>query len=282
MNPPFEDTARNAAITDIEFLARSVHRIDALCALAERPRSQTELRVVTGASASTVCRLLREFEDRTWIVRDSRHYRTTELGGFVATGFTELIDRMETERTLREMMQWLSIEPAFDIDRLVDAEITRPNRNDPLAPMTRAGELVGSAARSRVLTYTLPNPCFVPQWQAVTSGTQRCDLVVTPGVIRAMAGPACAPRFRDVLDADRANVFVYEDDIPQIFGINDGVIHFGIDDDKGAPLALIETADETVVSWADETFESYRREARPLSTDAIEARPVRREQSSLD
>jgi hypothetical protein len=32
---------------------------------------------------------------------------------------------------------------------------------------------------------------------------------------------------------------------------------FGIDDDKGAPVALVETDDETILDWAEKTFESY-------------------------
>lgn len=266
-----ETESRELAIGDIEFLARSVNRIDALRALAERPRSRTELQVVTGASSSTVCRLLREFDARNWVDRDGHRYRTTELGGFVAAEFEGLVGRMATERTLYEIARWFSFEPAFDLTCLADAEITLPSRSDPFAPIMRVGELVGSAARLRVLTYNFPESCFVPMWQAVMNGTQQCDLVTTPEAIEAVAESACAPRFEAVRDAERASVYVYDGEIPQIFGINDDVVHFGIDDEKGTPLALIETTDETVVSWAEETFDSYRHEAQLLSPDAIEA-----------
>jgi len=60
----------NSPLDDIEFLARSDHRVTALDALATRPQSRTDLRELTGVSRSTVGRTLREFEARRWIRRE--------------------------------------------------------------------------------------------------------------------------------------------------------------------------------------------------------------------
>ncbi|HET7324822.1 MAG TPA: hypothetical protein VFJ06_10860 [Halococcus sp.] len=272
MNTLFEDADRNAPITDIEFIARSVHRLDTLRALAERPHSRLELRVVTGASPPTVCRLLRDFEARQWTIKNGHRYELTQLGAFVTAGFIDLLDRMETGRTLRDVMRWLPVEKMdIDLRCFADATVTLGTQSDPLAPMKRAGELFRSAARSRVLTHSLPEPCFVPYWEAVTNGVQRYELVITAGAIEAVAVPSRRPQFEAILDADRTRVFVYDGEIPQIIGINDGIVFFGIDDERGAPVALIESENETVVLWAEETFESYRERAEPLDSVPIPA-----------
>jgi hypothetical protein len=62
-------------------------------------------------------------------------------------------------------------------------------------------------------------------------------------------------------------MFVTDADVPHVIGIGDDTVYFGVDDERGAPLALIETSDETVFVWAEGTFETYRREAVPLTSN---------------
>ncbi|WP_320443102.1 hypothetical protein [Halosolutus halophilus] len=102
--------------------ARSDHRVTALAALARRPQSRADLRAMTGVSQSTIGRTLRAFEDRCWITREGRHYEATQLGAFVAAGMQELLDRLETEQTLRDIWQLLPDEAdGFTIEMVSDA-----------------------------------------------------------------------------------------------------------------------------------------------------------------
>lgn len=107
MNTPLENINVESSLDDIEFLARSEHRVEVLDALAERPHSRTDLQVMTGASSSTIRRLLCEFEERCWIRRNGHQYEATQPGTFVAEGLLALLGHMETERTLRAVWQWL-------------------------------------------------------------------------------------------------------------------------------------------------------------------------------
>jgi predicted transcriptional regulator len=98
------------SLDEIGFLTRSEHRVEVLGALAERPHSRADLRVLTGASSSTIGRMLGDFEDRCWVERVDHRYEATPLGAFVVSGVTDLLERMETERLLRATWEWLPTE----------------------------------------------------------------------------------------------------------------------------------------------------------------------------
>jgi hypothetical protein len=70
----------DASLEDIEFLSRSPHRVRALRTLRAGPADRDDLRAATEASKATVSRLLNEFEDRNWVVRDGHEYELTDPG----------------------------------------------------------------------------------------------------------------------------------------------------------------------------------------------------------
>jgi predicted transcriptional regulator len=94
---------KETPIDDIAYLARSEHRGPTLIALTVRPRSRSELWEMTGVSESTIRRTLSEFDDRDWVYRNGYQYEATQLGAFVASAMPDLIDRVETERKLRNV-----------------------------------------------------------------------------------------------------------------------------------------------------------------------------------
>jgi predicted transcriptional regulator len=257
----------NEAIDDVAFLALSENRIALLHVLSdEQTHARDELMEATDVSRPTLARILDDLESRAWITQQGQDSRITPLGAWVHEEFTDFLETMDTARQLRPVVPLLSTEIlGFDLSCLTDAAVTRPSRENPLAPMHQASELARTATQSRLLTYALPSPCLDAHREAVTTGTHQFEAVVTPSVVETMARPAHVSQFVDILSADQTAVFVSDDTVTEIVGINDGVVYFGIDDDKGAPLALIETDNQTVLTWAEETFESYRQEASLLT-----------------
>jgi predicted transcriptional regulator len=255
-------------VEEVNFLADSVYRSAILARLHEGPCTRAELRTDTGVSSATLSRVLRAFEDRDWIARSEQRYELTPPGVLVAVGFDDLLRLMEIERKLRGV--WRGIPAALlelDVEWVVETAVTLPNRHNPLAPMDRAADIDYAAARSRLLTHALPDPCLGAHRRGITTGSHRLEAVVTRDVARTLAGTPHAPWIEDVLATDRLDVFVTDAEVPHVIGINDDTVYFGVDDEKGAPLALIETGDETVRVWAEWTFESHRREAFPLAPD---------------
>jgi hypothetical protein len=122
----------SSTLEDIEFLARSNHRVVVLDAPVERPCDRNDLRVATGASSPTMGRILADFEERRWIARDGRTYELTRLGEFVADRFLDFRGAMKTERKLRDVVPWLPREmEGFTVDMFDDAVVSYPGPGYP-------------------------------------------------------------------------------------------------------------------------------------------------------
>ncbi|MFC7044948.1 hypothetical protein ACFQH6_05480 [Halobacteriaceae archaeon GCM10025711] len=52
-------------------------------------------------------------------------------------------------------------------------------------------------------------------------------------------------------------------------GLNDDVVGIELNDGRGFVPAFIEIDDETVLAWAERTYERYKRESKPVAVDAF-------------
>lgn len=64
-------------------------------------------------------------------------------------------------------------------------------------------------------------------------------------------------------------VYRYEDTVPINLKIVDETVLFSLTDDNGLVLALIESNDEDVRSWATDLFNEYRDEATSVGRGAF-------------
>jgi len=257
----------NQPLDQIDFLSRSEHRVEVLDALAERPHSRADLRALTGASSSTIGRMLGEFEDRCWIERVERRYEATPLGAFVASGMTDLVKRMETEQKLRDVIRWFPSEGVdFDVVRcLRDAEIVVPTESDPMVPIRRAGGQLRAGTRLRFLTTQVTVSYFDSIREAVVRNGMAVEAVVTPAVYDTLTNDsAIGAVYQDLSDADDTAFFV-TDDVPLIVQIIDDTVGIGLVDGAKNPRGLVCSDDETIHGWAVDTFETYCDRAEPVS-----------------
>ena len=254
-------------LDEIGFLARSEHRVEVLDALTERPHSRADLRALTGASSSTIGRMLGEFEERCWVERVGHHYETTPLGAFVAEGVMALLERMETERTLRDVVHWLPTDDVgFDVIQcLSDAEVVFPTESDPMAPVRHAGAQLRAGARLRFITTQVTVSYFDSVTESVARDGMTVEGVVTPDVYDTLVGDTdLATVYRELSDSDGA-VFFVADDIPLIVQIIDDAVGIGLVDEANNPRGLVCSDDERVHQWAVDTFETCRDGAEPVS-----------------
>ena len=116
------------SLAEVEFLALSENRVEVLRLLAEGARDRSELAAETGASQATLGRILRDFEERSWVERRGGEYTATATGRLVSRGFTDLLDILATERELRGVVEYLPAEElTFDLRHLSDATVTVPS-----------------------------------------------------------------------------------------------------------------------------------------------------------
>lgn len=263
--------ASNPPLEDIEFLARSDHRVTALVALAERPRSRADLLEMTAASASTIGRTLREFEDRQWIRRDGHQFEATQLGSFVAAGMQELIERIETEHTLRDVWQWLPTEESgFTIEMGSDAVVTGAGADDPYGPVNRFVSLLRKTDQFRFVGYdvALLEPCKDELRQQILDGMQT-EIIDPPTVARHVLS-TYEEHCSESLESGNLTVRVHEN-VPA-YGLclfDDRIAISGYNPDSGTVQVLLDTDAPEAREWAESTYESYRREARPLGLETV-------------
>lgn len=262
-----------SAVEDVEFLSRSPHRVTALVAMADQSRTRADLLELTGKSSPTIGRTLREFENRRWIERDGHEFATTELGEFVAGAIRELIERIEAERTLREVWQWLPTEAeGFQVEMGVDAVVTTATTEEPYSPVNRFSFLLEETDRFRFVGYDLGvlEPCRDELAERIVDG-MAAEIVDPPNLaryVRTTYDDHCA----DAIASGNLTVAVH-DDLPA-YGVclfDDRIAIIGNDTESGTVKVLLDTASPDARTWAEATYESYRRDARPLELESTVA-----------
>ncbi|MCU4740569.1 MarR family transcriptional regulator [Halobacteria archaeon AArc-m2/3/4] len=256
-------------LDDIEFLARSEHRVTALAALAEGPQSRADLQTLTGASASTIGRTLREFEHRRWSKRDGHRFEATQLGTFVASGLQDLLDRIETEHTLRDVWQWLPTEESgFTLEMGTDAVVTEATVTDPYGPVNRFVSLLRETDRFRFVGFdvALLEPCKDELSRRITGG-MHTEIIDPPSVARYILS-TYAEHCSEPLESGNLVVRLH-DDLPS-YGISlfdDRIGISGYNPDSGTVQVFLDTDAPVAREWAESTYDSYRRDARPLALE---------------
>jgi predicted transcriptional regulator len=262
-------------IYNIEFLARSPHRVGVLEALFDGPADRRDLIEATEASSPTVGRILADFEERRWVARDGSTYALTPLGDFVADRFLALRDAMVVEEKLRDVWQWLPHEmPGFSVELFADAVVSFPGPGYPYEPVERLGQLIGSTSSMRgfdSIVYKSSN--LETACSAILEG-MNFEYVFTPAALEGTFkwNPDL---MREVAACENATVLVH-DHLPDSDRCGLGIVddRAGIcchDAETGVLVAVIDTDAPETREWAISVFEQVREEAAPVDPAAFES-----------
>jgi len=254
------------SLAEVEFLALSENRVEVLRLLAEGPRDRSELAAETGASQATLGRILRDFEERSWVERRGGEYTATGTGRLVSRGFTDLLDILATERELRGVVEYLPAEElTFDLRHLSDATVTVPSGTRPDAPLQRLLDLEREGEEIRAFSHAFNERSLSLTAERAREGDMEFRGVFSQGAIDALASDDELRRvLRQLLDAEDASVRVYDGDVPLAGSIVDGVVNLLVRDESGVLRAAIDTDDDVVLSWAEDTFTAYWEAATPF------------------
>lgn len=258
-------------LDDIAYLIRSEHRAPALLALTVRPRSRSELWEMTGVSESTIRRTLSEFEARDWVYRDGYQYEVTQLGAFIASAMADLIERVETERKLRDVWRLLpDEETGFTIEMCSDAAVTVADPEDPARPITRFCSLLGETEQLRFtgLDVAMLDSCRTELCERIVDGMET-ELITPPRVAKYIR-TNCPGQFSTALESGNLDIRLH-DELPP-FGVSifeDRIAVTGYDTEGVTVRVLVDTGDTDARDWAESTFASHRRKTPvlPLEQD---------------
>ena len=254
----------DSSLEDVEFLARSAHRVAVLDVLAEGPRDRGDLRAETGASDPTIGRILSDFDERGWTRREGHAYALTRPGAFVAEHFRSLLDRMSTERRLRDVWEVLPGHlDGFDLDLLADAVVTTVEPGDPYAPANRCASFYPTTDRVRGFDAALTAPHNFETLAGLIAEGLEAEFVLPPEV--AMNLQASYPAAEQVMTASDDVTTWWHDDLPmnRLIVFDDRVGVGGYDPDSGVLAVYVDSDAPALREWAVSTFERLRREARP-------------------
>lgn len=256
----------DSPIGDIAYLTRSEHRVPALVALTERPRSRSELCELTGVSSSTIRRTLNEFEDRLWIRKDSHQYVTTRLGEAIASGAKDMIDRVETERKLRHVWHWLPDEVSeFPVETWSELTVTVAEPEAPYRPVNRFESLLEETNELRFVRpeIAMMEPCLDLLRQLIDDGV---DVVLVDRPHSHTYFRSTYPEHSSEM-MQQDNFTVLEHDNLPSYGI--GILEERVaiscyEQDSGTVYALIDTDAPAVCEWAQSVYETYTAAAQPV------------------
>ncbi|GGL38165.1 hypothetical protein GCM10009037_22210 [Halarchaeum grantii] len=261
-----------SALEDVEFLARSPNRVEVLCLLAGGRHTRTALAEETGASQATLGRILTDFQERAWVRRAGSEYVATATGRLVASALSDLLDSLETERELRDIVDYLPTHAMdFDLGHLQDATITFPSETRPDAPVKRVVDLIRDAEDVTVFSHAFNERSLAAVHDRVTAGDATFRAVFSEHAVDALAdAPDLRARLEGLLAHDAADARVHGEGIPLAVTIADETVHMLLRDENGVLQASLDTDDDAVRAWASDTFDHYWRSAAPLEKSALE------------
>ena len=258
---------RDSPIGDIAYLARSEHRIPVLVSLTERSRSRGELCERTGVSASTIRRTLTEFEGRRWIRKDGYEYVATRLGEAIASGMEDVIERIETERTLRHVWHWLpDAVREVPIETWSELTVTVADPDVPYRPVTRFESLFEETTTLRYLRpeVALMDPCFDSLCQRVDDGVD-VTLIDRPNCHTYFLS-TYPERSSELLQRDNFTILEHDELPPYGTGLLDDHVAISCYEQEGGTVqTVIDTDAPAVREWAQSVYQRYRADARPVN-----------------
>jgi predicted transcriptional regulator len=249
----------------IRFLSNSENSVRVFERLAEAPTTSKDLAERTGASRSTVLRILDRGDSRGWVGSEGSQYEITNLGRAMIEEFIRYRETVRGIQHIGEAVEGLP-EPARSLDfrHLRDARVTFRTEDNPFARFDRGLSLIREADTCRWLSSAAP----LEYVNVVVDCVEQRGLTVE-GVI----GADLAETLRD--DPERAEpwravadrVWVYDGHVPVSVEIVDETVLVWLTpkrDDRWDGAALLESDHPAVRSWAESLYDEYRREAARL------------------
>ncbi|MDX1745722.1 MAG: hypothetical protein R3324_07280 [Halobacteriales archaeon] len=256
-------------LDDVEFLARSNHRVSVVETLQSGARTRADLRDETGISQPTLGRILTGLRDRNWIRQDGQAYSLTPLGRMLAESFSALLETVETIQELSDVVAVLPDDYlGFDLRLLREATITEAEPNDVLVHIRRAEQMLADADDVRVLTPSI----FPGAFEKLVAGRspRYHEAILTAEALEAMrATPPLVEATRALIANDGLEVFRYDGSVPVMLAMVDQQAIIAPLGENDLPRALIESDHRAICSWVNTELDAYRDAATPVRLDDL-------------
>jgi hypothetical protein len=186
----------------------------------------------------------------------------------------ELVERVETERKVRDVWQWLPDEDSgFTIEMCSDAVVTVARADNPYAPINRFLTLIRETDQFRFVgsDIALLEPCHDEFCQRVIDGMQ--TEIIDPPRVATYIRSTYPELSSKTLASGNLTVRLHDALPPYGVGIfDDRIAICGHDPDSVSVRVLLDTDSQEAREWAESTFSYYRRQQPTVPLEAAERR----------
>ncbi|ADB62851.1 hypothetical protein Htur_4003 (plasmid) [Haloterrigena turkmenica DSM 5511] len=261
---PTSDT--NEALEEVQIFVNSPYSMRVFEALIDGSTTGRALAEQTGASRSTVTRILNKGESQGWIDSEGSQYELTDRGETMTNEFHDYLQTVKGIRHLGEMIRFLP-PPARELDprHFRDADIITPTETNPVEPFDYLAEWIRAANKKRSLVRLAVSRFVKLIHDQSMHGQLDSESVIEASWFDTLGEePKQIPIWQT--RAERGDVLLYDGEVPISFHIIDTTVGFWLsEDDQNGVEGLVVTDDPVVVSWAKSLYEDYRDEAEPLN-----------------
>jgi predicted transcriptional regulator len=252
----------------VEYLSRSPVRVRLLAALRAGPVTRAELRDRLDVARTTVGRNVDRMAGLGWIEETPEGPRLTALGAFVVAEFRDLLDAFAVGDDLAPLLERIPADE-FDLDpaRLADARVTVATDAQPLAPIDRVTTIRADSDSLRELSSVVVADSAEQVRERVASAgpDATVEVVLEAATVEtARSNPDYRETFEAAVEADPIDVYRYDGSFPFLLALFDDRIALGVTDERGTPVALVESDEPAVRTWAERRYEAYRADAEQL------------------
>lgn len=245
-------------------LVRLVKRAPVLEALRAEALDRQELQDALDVSKPTVHRIARSLGEMGVVDRTEGEFKLTEQGQILADEFERLEAVVEAADRLAPLLETVAVgDLDLDVETFADATVTLAEPGSPYQPLERFLALVESTGSLRGFDSTTLAPVSVGTIYGRIADGMETEVVYPPDTAAGIMETA-PDRGQEMIESGNLRVWVH-DDVPCGLAIFDDRVGLGgYDATTGTLVAFADTAAPEARAWAEETFEAYRDEARPL------------------
>ncbi|MDS0476836.1 transcriptional regulator [Natrinema sp. 1APR25-10V2] len=256
-----------SALEALQFFANSANSVRVFEALSTGIPTNSGLAEQTGASRSTVTRILNDGESRGWIDSEGSQYELTDEGRIMLEEVRACLRTVEGVQHLGEAIEWLP-PPAHSLDYryFADADLITGTPSNPTEPFDYVAERIRATTEIRTLAWTgVPRLTALINEQAL-AGQLDCEAVMQASFFDTLVGkPEVVSHWR--APAERGDVWRYTGDVPISMHIVDEAVMIWLGEhhaDEVVVRGVVVTEERAVMSWAESLYEEYRTGAELL------------------
>jgi predicted transcriptional regulator len=207
------------------------------------------------ASRSTIHRATQSLTDQGLVEKDDGVFELTSVGAVVAARTEEFQCQLDTVERLEPLLEVIDAEAVgLPLEHLADATVERPCPGQPHVVVGGLDDLVADAESMRMFSGVV-SPIYVDiAHEAVQNGTE-IQAVFRRGVVDDLFCEH-ARKSREAARTGRFEVRIHDDCPFELFLFDDRV-GLSAHDDRGLPVAFVETSNPVVVEWAESCFARY-------------------------